>query len=200
VKTYTLDQIVAVMRKKQYKIFLNDAKPHNLNIVGIRSNNPVPNSFDDRMFVFWKYKGATVLKQYRITTDPGTYWLKNPMNVNGTAILKPGQWEGLWKIGLHQGKYEALVQASPCTVLRDGNKDGKLDFNTHLVETGIFGINCHHAGEDSIQVDKWSAGCQVFAKLSEFEDFMDTCRRARGVWGNSFTYTLLEELDFEEVS
>jgi hypothetical protein len=32
---------------------------------------------------------------------------------------------------------------------------------------GIFGINIHKAGsrvEGSTQIDKWSAGCQVFSK------------------------------------
>lgn len=192
----SVTQMIDIMKSKQYRVYLNDKQPYNLNIIGVRSVNSVPNQFDDWMFVFWRYHGEDVLKQYRITTDPGLYYLKNPMNVNGTAILPPGQYANCFKIGLHNGKYEALVQAKPITVIRDFNRDGKLDFDSARKDTGMFGINIHRAGEDSQTVDRWSAGCQVFQRMDEFEEFMEDCRKARDIWGNSFTYTLLEEADF----
>ena len=46
-----------------------------------------------------------------------------------------------------------------------------------------------------LKIDKWSAGCQVFSKESDFNEFMDVCRKASDVWGNSFTYTLIESKD-----
>jgi hypothetical protein len=66
------------------------------------------------------------------------------------------------------------------------------------VQEGIFGINIHKAGKfvnGSTQIDKWSAGCQVFSKESDFNEFMEICRKARDIWGNSFTYTLIESND-----
>ena len=66
------------------------------------------------------------------------------------------------------------------------------------VKEGIFGINIHKAGsrvDGSTQIDKWSAGCQVFAKESDFNQFMEICNKAKDVWGNSFTYTLIESKD-----
>ncbi|MEI2737870.1 MAG: hypothetical protein V9F01_03695 [Chitinophagaceae bacterium] len=61
------------------------------------------------------------INHFRATTDPGNYWLKTFMNRNGTAILKPGQYKHSHRIGVHRGKYQALVQQNPVTVLRDDN-------------------------------------------------------------------------------
>ena len=48
---------------------------------------------------------------------------------------------------------------------------------------------------ESYYVNKWSAGCQVFKKVADFNEFMDICRKARDIWGNSFSYTLIESED-----
>jgi hypothetical protein len=66
------------------------------------------------------------------------------------------------------------------------------------IDTGFFGINIHKAGRASVQVDKWSAGCQVFAKSADFAEFMDLTEEAEKRYGNSFTYTLLLETDFTD--
>ena len=193
-KPIALTALIAAMEREKYQVFGNNYMPYNLNLVGIRSADPAPNVFNDQLWVFWKNKaGKWDINIYRITTDPGLYWLKNPMNQNGTGILKPGQYRNLWQIGTHNGKYEALVQAKPCTLIRDYNRDNKLDYTSGREETGLFGVNLHHAGEDSTTVDKFSAACQVFARLREFNEFMILARKARDFWGNSFTYTLMEE-------
>ena len=131
---------------------------------------------------------------FPITTDPGLYWRENPMNLKGTAVLKEGQYRGMWKIGKHQGKYEALKQVKPCTVLRDANKDGKIDF-TGEEDTGLFGINHHRAGSHSTRVDKWSAGCQVQPNRTLYDIEMALFKASAKEWGNSFTYTLIHERD-----
>ena len=59
--------------------------------------------------------------------------------------------------------------------------------------TGNYGINIHKAGQNSQDVDKWSAGCQVFQKSNDFADFMDLTTKHRNLYGNSFTYTLIDE-------
>lgn len=198
-KPIALTDLIAAMERQRYQIFESSHRPYNLNLVGIRSADPTPNVFNDQLWVFWRNKQSSSKSSawdtnvYRITTDPGLYWLQNPMNPSGTGILKPGQYPGLWKIGIHNGKYEALIQAAPCTLIRDYNRDNKLDFHSGREETGLFGVNLHHAGENSATVDKWSAGCQVFAELREFNEFMDLARMARDFWGNSFTYTLMRE-------
>jgi hypothetical protein len=67
------------------------------------------------------------------------------------------------------------------------------------ISEGIYGINIHRSNphNESTQIDKWSAGCQVFANPSNFETFMRVCNKAKEAWGNSFTYTLLESKDLK---
>lgn len=176
----------------------NKNKPYNLNIIGIRSDNQnkVTNLFDDIMIVeYLDGKGHKTRKLYEITTEPGTYYMDHPLSKKGTAILKEGQYKSCWKIGRHNGYYEALVQCNPVKVFRDNNKDKVYDLNPETIDEGLFGINIHRSNPNrrSIYNDKWSAGCQVFANYKEFEEFMNLCRRQMALYGNSFTYTLLNE-------
>lgn len=208
-----IEDLLKVASNKGYKIFDNDTKDYNLNIWGIRHTSNKPNSFDDLIVDFWKFDGKWNIRTYPATTDPGTYWLQNPQAKLGTAIVKEGQYPGLWKIGLHQGSYKALVQKSPITVIRDNDKDNELDFDSKSSETGIFGINNHRANENgkSVNVDKWSAGCQVMqnreifnpdnvlVKVHEFDYHLHLCELASERHGNSFTYTLIGESDLLEV-
>ena len=198
---YTREQIEEVLKSKGYKYFTSE-KGYDVNIIGIRNSDThgeVTNKFDDTLTLSYKdLNGNWIYNEYKATTDPGSHWEKNLLNKDGVAILKPGQYRGSHKLGLHQGKYEALRQKSPVKVYRDNNKDGKYDMIEENVHEGIFGINIHKAGKfvnGSTQIDKWSAGCQVFSKESDFNEFMDVCRKASGTWGNSFTYTLIESKD-----
>lgn len=194
---FTKEQIIAVLDKKGYHFFDKD-KTYNLNIIGIRSTNEIANSFDDWLYLIYRDEALELkIYEFPITTDPGAYWLKNPLHVNGTAILVPGQYQGSHHIGLHQGKYKALRQKTPVKVWRDNTKDTQIDKNGKIYE-GIFGINIHrsNAHKASTVVEKWSAGCQVFKDVSDFNFFMTTCEKASRIHGNSFTYTLIEESDF----
>ena len=199
--TYAREQIEEVLKSKGYKYFTSD-KGYDVNIVGIRNSDThgkVTNKFDDTLTLSYKDSdGKWIYNEYTATTDPGSHWEKNLLNKDGVAILCPGQYRGSHKVGLHQGKYEALRQKSPVKVYRDNDKDGQYDMIEENVQEGIFGINIHKAGgrvDGSTQIDKWSAGCQVFSKESDFNEFMDVCRKASDVWGNSFTYTLIESKD-----
>jgi hypothetical protein len=118
------------------------------------------------------------------------------MNPQGTAILKPGQYVGSHGLGMHRGKYLALVQIRPVTVIRDFNRDGKTDYTGGREETGIFGINIHRAmsAGTTKTIDKYSAGCQVFANADDFSVFLQLAERHKNLYGNSFTYTLLSGL------
>jgi hypothetical protein len=179
--------------QKGYKIFV---RPFELNIVGIRANSVLPNRFDDSIHVFFhNSEGKLVEQRFAATTDPGTYWLQNPMNPQGTAILKEGQYLNAYMIGLHRGKYMALIQRLPVTVMRDYDRNAVLDFMNGREDKGMFGINIHRAAENGTTktVDQYSAGCQVFAAAADFNQFMSLCERHRQLYGNQFTYTLLDE-------
>jgi hypothetical protein len=188
-----LAAITNELRLKTYEIY---NRPYELNIIGIRSSATVPNRFDDEIHVFFKNgNNQWVHYIFPATTDPGTYWLKNPMNPQGTAILLQGQYQNSYQIGLHRGKYYALVQGKPVTVLRDYDRNSILDFNNGKPDTGMFGINIHHASVNGTTktVDNYSAGCQVFANISDFNLFMQLCERHKQLYGNIFTYTLLDK-------
>ena len=193
----TIDNVRAVMEKKGYRFF--ESGIYNLNIIGVRRSTVEINKFDDYLLLIYKTSPSNwVFKTYPITTDPGTYWLQNPTNPKGTAILIPGQYRSTWKIAKHQGKYEALCQRKPVKVWRDDNRDRVLDFYSSPEDEGYFGINIHRINPytESSQVDKWSAGCQVFKKAANFKEFMNYCNKSASMYGDGFTYTLLEELDF----
>ena len=192
-KRKNIRTLLLLMKLNRYNIY---DKPYQLNIVGVRNNTATPNKFDDILYAFWKddkdkWEGAF----YTITTDPGTFWLKNPMNKLGAAILKNGQYIDAYKIGLHRGEYKALIEQKPVTVIRDYDRNAVLDFNNGKQETGNFGINIHRAGSNgtTINVDKWSAGCQVFENAEDFAKFLVLAEKHSGLYGNNFTYTLVDE-------
>ena len=193
--TPDLTKILKTMDSLGYKYFTSDNKPYNLNLVGLRTADTTPNTFNDWEYVFWKFRGSWEVMKFRITTDPGLYYLKNPLSDLGTAIVKPGQYPAMWSPGLHHDKYAALKQTGNVTVVRDFNRDAYLDYNSGKEETGLFGINNHRAVENgrSVMVDKWSAGCQVFEDYYEFEIFMRLISEAQKSWTPTFTYTLLTE-------
>ncbi len=187
------EDIVRVMKEKGYAFFEKGC--NNLNIIGIRNDQLITNAFDDTLCCIYRNVYGWVTRYWRITTDPGRYYAEHPCNDKGTAVLVPGQYRGAFTLGWHKGRYEALVQYKPVTVYRDNNKDHKID--TGRTETGMFGINIHKAGRKSVQVDRWSAGCQVFAVEKDFDDFMRICEYSAVLYGPVFTYTLLERKDFE---
>ena len=185
--------LLKIMEALEYDVQTNG----DLNIVGVRSKNIESNKFDDEIHVMWLQNHLWQWRRYRCTTDPGLFWLQNPMKTVGTSILVPGQYPA-YKLDLHRGKYLALCQrAAKVTVYRDRNRDSTLDWGSADIATGEgwFGINIHHAGNDSTRVDKWSAGCQVLARMADWNEFIAICQaHDSGV----FVYTLLtqEQIDF----
>lgn len=187
-----LSKIRSIARSKGYKIF---DRPYELNIWGFRSKQTRANSFDDEIHVF--YKTRFLNWEYHVfpaTTDPGTFWLHSPMHPQGTAILKAGQYIDAYELGLHRGKYIALTQRLPVTVYRDYDRDAYLDLFNGKQMTGIFGINIHRAmlKGTTRYVDNFSAGCQVFANGEDFAKFISMCEKHRSLYGNRFSYTLVD--------
>ena len=192
---YTKEQIEAAVKAKGYVWFEGD-KDYDLNIVGVRNSatgQKVTNAFDDCITVSYKLGGEWKSHCWMATTDPGKKGVMEYHNAAGVARLVEGQYRGSHTLGLHQGKYEALKQQKPVKVYRDADKD--MEYDENKIQEGIFGINIHKAGADSTYVENWSEGCQVFKKAAEFEDFMALCRKAAGIHGKSFTYTLIESKD-----
>lgn len=187
-----LPKIKAILRHKGYELF---TRPYELNIVGLRSKSTTPNRFDDEIHVFYKVSPLNWhYHVFKATTDPGTYWLRQPMQPQGTAILAQGQYVDAYQLGLHRGKYLALVQRKPVQLIRDYNRNAVLDFKNGRVSEEMAGINIHRANRTGTtkSVDKNSAGCQVFENADDFALFLKLCKRHEKLYGNRFTYSLID--------
>ena len=187
-----------ILINKGYKFF--EKGDYNLNIIGVRhKGSKVTNKFDDCLVVVYNTGNEDNVKRiFPCTTLPGKKAMEHPTQIKGTAILKPGQYRGAYKIGKHKGQYDALCQVKPLPVYRDGNKNDKFDLNPMSIDNGIFGINIHKAGNStngSTLVDGWSYGCQVLSKAIDFSALMRLVKRSAELYGNSFTYTLINEED-----
>ena len=201
-ETKHYNEIPPLLKKVQslgYAIFTKH--DYDLNLIGVRTPSRQAGVFDDLFHVIYKTKERWVQETYFCTTDAGLYWLRNPSRVEGTAILKAGQYRGVWSIGLHRGKYEALIQKhGKVTVWRDNNRDEVLDLGGESM-TGYFGINIHraHATKEMTKVDKWSAGCQVIQHPADYSRLMSLCKMQvdqlakYGDGYKKFSYTLLEQ-------
>lgn len=187
-----------LFQQKGYAWF--DKGAYNLNIIGIRKNNPsnkITNLYDDVIIIDYNTEVSHKRQIFNITTEPGTYYMKHLCNTNGTAILVPNQYRACWQLGLHQGKYKALVQRKPVSVYRDGNKDDVYNLEPITIQNGLFGINIHRSDKNQTRdtIDKYSAGCQVFNDPTDFNAFIRLCEKQKARYGNSFTYTLINEED-----
>ncbi len=174
-------QIIEFMKSKGYVIHPT------FNLVAVEDvdggNNP--ETFNDRVAII-DGQGKLLLGWVHAATEPGTFYTMNPMNPNGAARVKSGQHLNLWTLGLHQGKYPALVQVSPVTVLRDRNKDFSRTGDKE--STGMFGINLHQSFTGD-RVGKSSAGCTVIRTFSNLQKILKLCRES-GL--KRFHYTLID--------
>lgn len=195
--------ILTALAAKGHIVF--EAGLLNLNIVGVRSRARQANAFDDELHVVYKETPTVwVDAVWPITTDPGLTWLNHPGRSSGCAILLPGQYRSSHTIGMHRGRYAALVQQKPMRIVRDSNQDAILDLDVQIAmgktSEGLFGINIHAADNNPfdtvdatrMQIGPWSAGCQVFQKSEDYRAFWGLIVRASRVWGKTFSYTLID--------
>lgn len=162
-------------------------------ILGVRSNEDAPNSFDDKFYLF---KGQEFVWVTSGTTNAGTPTLKQfeKVNKNGAAILKSDTWYyNVWKFGKHNGKVDALLQlGASVQVYRDIDKDENSEEQGKL-ESGYFGINFHPNTYDLTKpsgssIGWWSAGCQVVNNVTKYKEFIKLCKPQKKV-----SYCLIQE-------
>lgn len=194
----TYDQIKDQIKSKGYSFF--ESGPYDVNLYGIRNRSTQVDEWNDVLGVaFTDNIGNKHNLMHPGSTKPGLYWLKKKMgNMNGTAILIPDQYRACWMIDEHKG-YEALKQKGSeiFKVWRDADKDGQFDYNGPL-HRDVTGLNMH-AGpmiSEPNKVGAYSAGCQVRAEDLEHFMVMQILKISCKLYGNSFSYTLLEERDF----
>lgn len=196
-KGFTIDRFLLEAQKHNYHVYRETSQSFNLNIVGWRRKIVEANKFNDVIAVYWQQDTVWRKKQWPATTIPGVPWLLNPVNKNGTAIVVPGQYTKVYALGQYKG-YTALKQVSPIKVFRDSNRDTLqrkiADKIPGSIEEGLFGVHIHKAGIWSKLVGTSSAGCQVFQNAVDFYEFIELCEVSASIYGNAFTYTLIDEV------
>jgi hypothetical protein len=194
------ERLQSILTKKKYAFFDNN-KSHNVNIIGVRSNQEKANEFDDGLLLIYRDDDKDwIVHSYQITTDVGIRYLKTPINEDGAAILVPGQYRGVYKVAKHRGKYDALCQKNgKVKVWRDDDRDKILDMDDSTIQEGYFGINIHRAAVvgETERVNGYSAGCQVFKSARDFNEFMALIKLSVKKYNNKFTYTLVTEDDIK---
>ena len=162
-------------------------------LLGVRSLDDIPNTFDDKIYLF---KGEEFVLVTSATTNPGTNTLKQfeKVNKDGAAVLKADEWYyNVWKYGKHNGKVEALLQlGNKVTVFRDTDKNLKSEEQGNL-QFGYFGINFHPNTYDltkgsGTNIGWWSAGCQVVNNISNYKIMIKLLKNEKFV-----SYCLLNE-------
>lgn len=198
IKKLSVKQIIKYMEAQGHVVFTNDAKPFNLNIVGIRNADRKVGVFNDSFNVFWWYDGNLNHLKLDFTSEPSIVYMKKPMTSKGTAIMAPGQYRGCYEKGMHRGAYEALVQSlGKVQVFRDTDKDDQYDYDNPTPEYA--GLNIHLYSQKYVELERHtngSAGCQVVQNNHEYWLYMEAVKRSLEYFKNSFTYTLLDEAEF----
>lgn len=149
-----------------------------INIFGIR------NMLDPELDEFNDFIGLITEKELRIyegTTDPGQYWVKNPITsegITGAAHLCEGYHHNCWIVGVHMPNtnfaHEGLIQwGAPVHIWRDTDGDNKYSAWEPKTE-GWYGINLHSTKTDSAtKIYNYSAGCQVIKNYTDHLEFME---------------------------
>jgi hypothetical protein len=190
--------IIAAMLRRGYWI---GRHPSYLNIVYVEgcdtSGNPnanAPNTFNDiRALVRIDETGTPLLDGlWEGTTEPGRYWVQNPMDPKGAARIRFGQYKA-WALGIHHagspGAHEALVQVREVSVYRDLDRNYQREGDR--LYTGLFGIN-QHWGYDLPPGDlgRSSAGCLVGRTKDGHREFMRAVKKDQRLKLNS-AYTFI---------
>ena len=191
---HTRPEILERVTAVGFRVFEGAGGDYDLNIIAERNPAGEDDAFDDWLHVIYQLGGEWRWHAYRVTTDPGIYWLRRGQG-RGTAILcHPQQMSGVYSLDLHSGKYTALCQRNgPVRVWRDRNGDDHADLGSSIDE-GWFGINIHRSSiHGSESVGAYSAGCTVFKDPVDFDEFIQLCKEQVRVnnW-DKFTYTLIE--------
>lgn len=163
-------RLVSYMKARNYQL---DKAPGRVNIVYIegacrdgRPNRDESDIFNDRRILL-KYEDGVpqIVGNWLSTTEPGTYYTRNPLQKAGAAMIAFAQHKNSWGVGDHTGPsgrntHEGLIQRRPVGFHRDSNRDGLRNSN-EPVQTGSPGLNQHQGAGSSRQIGRNSAGCPV---------------------------------------
>ena len=107
-----------------------------INIFGIRDESNMDKDVVNDWICIADSKSKIVYR-FRGSTDPGVYYTKNLFSrgLEGVAHIAMGHHPKVYMVGLHRGKYQALIQTgAKITVWRDVDKDFKFGDLANAVE------------------------------------------------------------------
>lgn len=196
VKNYTDIDLINRMRSLPSFKYV----PDDHHIITVRSKEDIPDSYDDKLYLF---KGDKCLDVMSCTTNSGTYGLRNFMKWNrkGTAVIKSNEVyydvfqksDGI-NVRHHNGKMECLRQVGNMKYYRDNNKNNRVE-ETGRVYTGNYSTNVHansytrKKGIVSWAIGKWGTGCIVIPELTMYYDVL----LRKIPFYKKITHTLLKE-------
>lgn len=178
-------KIIAGMMNRGYYVTTN---PNNFNIVYLEgvsrlengsfklNDNAVDGWNDLRMLIRIDYGGRPIIEHcFGATTGPGKPYILNPMNPDGCARIKLGQYKA-WVFGKHKGTQDALQQNGPIVVCRDLNKDGQREGDKEFLSVATINQHTTNIFFDKNEVGYHSAGCLVGKNHAEHYQFMAELR------------------------
>lgn len=192
-----LPAMVHLFDKKGYTM---KNRPYELNIVGVRSNSLKGGFIDEIHFFYKNGSGKWIYSVCKGTTDPGTFYLNDPAYPKTTAILAEGQYGG-FQLG-YKGALLTLSSRKPLRVVRNYNRTSILDLKNGIEEVKSTNINIIHAnfeqspsgtviGYDDFN-QKHNEGAQVLAYFDDYQKLMRAALKSEKLYGNDFTYTLID--------
>jgi hypothetical protein len=166
--------LVDYARKHNWEVRTGEGKYNIFYVQGMFSNgiqnDNASNQFNDSRFLVELNPTPRLVGTWEASIEPGSHYTKQPMNSQGTAQIQvPGHYKA-WRIGRHKNRELALVQVAPVDIIRDKNRNGKLD-EGDLKERSLIGANQHSASDQKL-VDSASAGCPVGRTSKGHQEFM----------------------------
>lgn len=180
-------------------------KSEGITTFGIRNNDMTAGIFNDWLGIYYISGGKEIITLDTGTVDPGSYYIEHPMNPDGCAVMKFGQYKDSYCKGQHKG-YNALVQCKKIDFYRitkvqfeldnKGVQRGKwlINLKGKEIYNQLIGANQHRASAYNMleEIGAYSAGCQVRNNPREYNTFIDTCWKSPQKY---FDYILFSQND-----
>ncbi len=197
------EKIMSAVKAKGYKFFEAEG---DINMIWERTSDIITNRFTDWLHVTYKENGIGKVLTIPSTTKPGIKGsTDSPITyegITGTAIIIPGQYRKCDRFeDTYTGfsKYPFMRQIGPINYWRDGDRDQIVD-HVQEQDNKIFGTHCHKMSPNgnygSGLIDNWSLGC-CGAPEPEWIKILPIIRKSIPLWGNIFTRTIMESIDFK---
>lgn len=196
VKKYTDKDLIDRMKSLPSFLYV-PKKPH---IIVVRSNEDVPDTYDDKLYLFI---GEQCIDVMPCTSNSGIYGLRNFFKWNrvGTAVIKFDEiyYNAFMKsdgkrVRHHNGRMQCLRLMSPIKHYRDGNRNNKIDESGQVYESNI-NTNVHansykyKKGIRTWIIGKFGTGCTVVNDLTKYWQSL----MVRIHYNQPVTYTGLKE-------